>query len=235
MRSFWLLGCIALTGVARANPAPQPPPSDPPLETAPAPPPGSPATAAVPATPAAIAAPSILVAPPPRLAPPRSIPAVSPPGDRDETEPSYRVHLVVADLIALGLAVTTTKAGVVAGTAIYLFDGLVIHGSHDRPGRGLGSLALRVGLPVLSTFVGSAISWSRQDPRCLQGDSDFCTDDEVNPGALYGLGIGLLGAMVIDTAFLARPATMHRRPAAAWSPRVSATREHVAFGITGGF
>jgi hypothetical protein len=236
MRSLWILGCVAFTGVARANHAPTPPP-DPSQDAAPAPPPGAhEATAPVQATPAPIAASSILVAPPPRLAPPSSVPAlVPPPGDRDETEPSYRVHMVVADLIALGLAVTTTKAGVVAGTSIFLFDGLVIHGSHDHLGRGIGSVALRAGLPVVATIVGRAIWWSRQDPRCRRGDSDFCADDEFNVGALYGLGLGLLGAMVIDTAFLARPATVHRRPAVTWSPRVSATREQVAFGITGGF
>lgn len=164
------------------------------------------------------------------------MPAMTPPpADRDETEPSYRTHIVVADLIALGLVVTRTKAGLLAGTSIYLFDGLIIHGSHDHAGRGFGSLALRAGLPILAAIVGSSIWWSRQDPRCRNGDSDFCTDDEFNVGGLYGFGLGLLGAVVIDTALLARPATVHRRPAVTWSPRVSATRDHVAFGITGGF
>jgi hypothetical protein len=155
--------------------------------------------------------------------------------DGDETEPSYRFHLVVADAAALALTLTTTKAGVLAGASIYLFDGLIIHGSHDHVGRGFGSLALRAGLPVLATMVGGAIWWRGQDARCRAGEPDYCSDDEVNVGALYGLGLGILGAMVIDTAFLARPATVHKRAAVTWTPRLSATRDHVALGITGGF
>src|SRR5205814_10709545 len=105
-------------------------------------------------------------APPPDLAPPSSLRPLPPQAFVDETEPSYRAHLFVADVAALGLAVTGTKAGLLGGTAVYLFDGLVIHGSHDRPGRGVGSLALRAGLPVLGAIVGSAIWWHGQDARC---------------------------------------------------------------------
>jgi hypothetical protein len=240
MRSIWLLGClgcVVLTSVASADPAPVPP-TDPPQTPAPPPSDSHQATAPVPGTPAAIAPSSLLVAPAPRLAPPSSVPPISPRvDDRDETvtEPSYRLHLLVADTAALALTLTTTRAGVLAGASIYLLDGLVIHGSHDRIGRGIGSLALRAGLPVLATIVGGMIWWHGQDSRCRAGDPDYCSDDELNVGALYGFGLGILGAMVIDTALLARPATVHRRAAVTWTPRVSATRDQVALGITGGF
>jgi len=212
MRSIWLLvgllGSDALTGMASADPAPAPPVLAPPS--------------------------SVRPVPPADLDPPRSMRPLPPQAYVEETEPSYRAHLFVADVAALGLTLTRSNGGILAGTAVYLLDGLVIHGMHDRMGRGLGSLALRAGLPVLGAIVGGAIWWHSQDARCRAGDPDFCSDDEFNVGGLYGFGLGILSAMVLDTAILARPAT-RKRPAYTWSPNVLATREHVALGITGSF
>jgi hypothetical protein len=68
--------------------------------------------------------------------------------------------------------------------------------------------------------------------KCAADDDD-CDDGSLG-GAILGFGLGVLGAMVIDTALLARPVKSHKT-STTWVPQVTATAQHVGLGIAGRF
>jgi hypothetical protein len=226
MRSIGLVGCwlvayVVNTATVRADPAPGTGPDPAAPETAPPPLPLSPPTTSSPIAPPS----SVAVTPPPPLEAPREA----------ETEPSYRWQIGVADASSLALLFTVTDRGALAGGLLYLLGGPIIHAVHGEPGRAVGSLGLRVALPVAGAFVGGALWWNSQDARCKNGDPDYCSDDEFNVGALYGLGLGFLGAMVIDTAVLARPVPLRKDAGATWAPQLAVAPGHLGVGVVGRF
>lgn len=163
----------------------------------------------------------------------RAQPAPAP--AEEAPQASYRWQIAAADTAALTVLLIGKESGLKAAGAIYLFDGLVLHQIHGRPGRAAGSLVLRGGLPLVGLFAGAAIWWRSQDRRCRAGDPDYCSDDEVNPGALIGFGLGLLTAAVIDTALIARPETVRKPRQTAWAPQLSVTHDRVALGLAARF
>jgi hypothetical protein len=172
------------------------------------------------------------------FAPPGSV-AVTPPqvdGTLEvETQPSYRWQIGVADAASLAIMLSVTERGILGGGLVYLLGGPTIHVAHGETGRAVGSLALRAALPIIGGLVGGKLWWNSQDARCRDGDPDFCADDEVNVGAVYGLGLGLLTAMVVDTAFLARPVPIRREAGATWAPQLAVTPGHLGVGVAGRF
>src|SRR5204863_129678 len=63
-------------------------------------------------------------------------------------------------------------------------------------------------------------------------DDDDC-DDGTLEGAILGFGLGMLAAMVIDTALIARP--VKAKPAVTWVPQVAVTPQQVGLGVVGRF
>jgi hypothetical protein len=216
----WLVSCVVLTTTVHADPAPVPEPAAP--DMAPMDPPAAPPPAV--ASPMIMPPSSVAVTPPPLEAPREA-----------ETEPSYRWQIAVADASSLALLFTVTDRGALGGGLLYLLGGPVIHLAHGEAGRAVGSLGLRVALPIAGAFVGGALWWNGQDARCKNGDPDFCSDDEFNVGALYGLGLGFLGAMVIDTAVLARPVPVRKDAGATWAPQLAVAPGHLGVGVIGRF
>jgi len=73
----------------------------------------------------------------------------------------------------------------------------VVHGVHAGPGRAVLSFALRVGLPLAGFALAKAASkgcWNQPDA------SDTC---EIGAG-VAGLFVGVVGAEILDVAWLAR-------------------------------
>lgn len=225
--AWWLVSCVVLAATVHAAPAPVPGPEPAAPDMAPTDPPAAPPPTFAPR---AIA--------PPMIAPPSSVAVTPPPldGPREaETEPSYRWQIGVADAGSLALLFSFTEHGSLGGGLLYLLGGPVIHLAHGEAGRAVGSLALRAALPIAGAFVGGALWWNSQDARCKNGDPDFCSDDEFNVGALYGLGLGFLGAMVVDTALLARPVPLRKAAGARWAPQLAVAPGHLGVGVVGRF
>jgi hypothetical protein len=163
------------------------------------------------------------------LTPPGMTPALEPPAPA--LEPSYRGQTALVDAAAVGLMVlagSTNNQGLAdAGLGTYLLGAPIVHYAHHRPGRAAGSLALRVGLPVLGVIVGV------KTHSCGGAGPDLC-DEGPGAEAVVGLLAGMVAASVIDTAFLAKgdeaPTT---RPT--WSPTIAARRDGVALGFAASF
>jgi hypothetical protein len=100
--------------------------------------------------------------------------------------------------------------------------GPIIHLAHDRPAAAVGSLLLRVGLGIGSTYVGAYVG----------------NDPESGEGAILGLLAGMLVAGTVDAAALAyedekpspRPQT-----GLSWSPTIAARPYTATIGVVGAF
>ena len=155
--------------------------------------------------------------------------AITPPAVAPEPEvESYRWQIVVADSASLALLFSASEPGVTAAGLTYVLGGPVIHGAHGEAGRTIASLVLRVGLPILGGACGAALT--RRD--CGPDDYDC---DQGFGGFLVGFGLGILTAMVVDTAVIARPLKVHRTADTTWAPRIAVTPQHVGLGVMGRF
>jgi hypothetical protein len=109
----------------------------------------------------------------------------------------------------------------VGSVGAYLLGGPIVHLAHGNPGRSLLSLGMRAGLPVTLAFLGVAAE------GCGEGH-DFCGYG----GALIGFGVGLVSAVVIDAAAIARDEV---EPTPAIAPALGVSREGAWLGATGTF
>jgi hypothetical protein len=142
---------------------------------------------------------------------------------------SYRLQTAIADGVALVTLAAThdASAGATFGVGTYLLGAPIIHLLHRRPGRALGSLALRAGLPL-----GAALLLEASHKNSCPSSSTQCDD-------LSGLGLfvgGIIGgavvASVLDTALLAKG---DDPPARGWGPAVAPNHGGVTLGIAGSF
>lgn len=85
----------------------------------------------------------------------------------------------------------------VAGVGVggYLLGAPIIHAAHDRWGIAAASLGLRVGLPIVGAMAGVKLE---NCPKAGQYDEGMCGLG----GALLGMGVGMLTAIIIDAAVL---------------------------------
>lgn len=130
-----------------------------------------------------------------------------PPGADESGSPWYgwQTLLVDASAIALllgGLAANAPPAEV-GGLVVYPTGAPVIHGVHQNWGRMVGSLGLRLGLPLVVALIASGDSCS--DTKKTE-DRLHCDEDKAF-APLIGLAIGAPIAMGIDAAFLAWEST----------------------------
>jgi len=164
---------------------------------------------------------------PPGLAPVIELPAPV------ALEPGYRNQTAIADGIGVGLFLIgiSTQSDPVGylwlGT--YLGGAPLVHLAHHRPGRAAGSLALRVGLPILGGLLGDKLG---TQPGC-SGINDGCSSSDRTERMLLGALGGMVAAMVIDTGFLAKGDEAPARPS--WSPAIAARRDGVTLGLSGSF
>jgi hypothetical protein len=168
--------------------------------------------------------------------PPGSTPVYLPPGMTPALEPpapptqlGYRWQTALADGAALSMVVlgASSESGslVDMGLGTYLFGAPIVHLSHNRPGRAAGSLALRLGLPILGLMVGIKSHTCHASP-------DLC-DEGPGAEAVIGLLGGVIAASVIDTAFLAKGDDAPARPS--WSPAVTANQHGFGLGVAAAF
>jgi hypothetical protein len=221
---LWFLGWVVWASTAQAQPAPAP---DAPAD-APAAAPAAPALTVPPPTAPPPVAPAVTASP--TFAPPGMVPTTPAAAAESEIE-SYRWQIAFADTASIVLLVSHTNATATVGALTYLLAGPVIHGAHDEGGRTAASLALRVGLPLL-TAAGLTALAAHQN-TCAPDDNDC--DSGALIAAVEGLLVGGLAAMVIDTTLLARPHVVHRETRLTLSPHVSVTPERTSVGILGRF
>lgn len=163
---------------------------------------------------ALLASTAIAHAEPPGLTP---VAEPAPPASPDLTTESYRGQVLAADGAALGLGLlalvngqasgraTNTTSLLELGAATFLIGAPLVHLLHDRSTHALGSLGLRLALPVLAGFIGSQVHDS-----CNYPYDGYC-DSNGGLHAAIGAAAGIIAASVIDAVFLAggdeRPTT----------------------------
>ena len=108
----------------------------------------------------------------------------------------YGWQTLLTDAAALGLLVgaASSQSTATPGLALYALGGPGVHAGHGHAGKALGSLALRVSLPVTVGYVGYAID----SANC--GESEWFCGLE---GAAAGILVGTVAAITIDSAVLA--------------------------------
>jgi hypothetical protein len=227
-----ILAVLLATPPALAQPSAELPPE--PRATEPAlaePALAEPAQAPVAAPPTAVEAPQQPVAPQQQRPPARFgwAPVVAPPdASLPRAKRWYGAYTLATDGAAVALALggaALDRDGellLAASVGAYLVGGPIVHLAHGNPGRSLLSLGTRAGLPVTLAFLGVAAE------GCGDGGGDFCGYG----GALIGFGVGLVGAVVIDAAVIARDEV---EPTPAIAPALSVSREGAWLGATGTF
>lgn len=177
-------------------------------------------------------------------------PAVPPTVPVSRTAPAerswYGWQILLADAASFACVGVTEQEACLLGFAL---SGPVVHTLHGRPGRGLASLGLRVGLPLIGALIGSAVANCPEEPPAPPPSNgnghgsgfgtvsipSFCGLSEVALGTM----IGAAGAMAVDgvLAFTdGEPAREASKPSRyAFSPRLAVGQNNVAMGIGGTF
>lgn len=183
-------------------------------------------------------APTLAPAPaPPPMAPPVALPPAAPPpvvADEPETERrGYGGQTLLVDGVSLGLillASDESSGGALAavGGLGYLLGPPFVHAAHGHAGKTFASFGLRVALPLAGGFVGCA----------AEGDSSG--EYGCLGGAAVGLGLGIIGAIILDAAVIANedvPRETPRRPEARLRlfPRLTLTGQRGELGVLGRF
>jgi hypothetical protein len=170
-------------------------------------------------------------------------PGVTPPGMAPLREPaqpivqphgveSYRLQTLAADGLALALLVAAANSHgsdgdktAQLGLGTYLLGAPLVHAAHGRTSRALGSLAMRVGIPIAAAYVGAG----------LASRNDSCSDcnDSALGGAVFGLMLGMVTAATLDTALLAKGDELPAPPR--FAPSVAPTQGGMSFGVAGSF
>ncbi len=126
------------------------------------------------------------------------------------------VDAAAVGFVVVGLRTQSTPVGY-TGVLTYLFGGPVVHAAHGRGGATLGSLALRLGVPLATGWI-------------LTGGSEDRASDA--PG--FGVSVGVPLAIALDATVLAwkaRP-TESELP---WRPRVIVRGTEARVEILGSF
>jgi hypothetical protein len=148
-----------------------------------------------------------------RLPPPVSAPATTSQAEHsgysgtltpvEPTSQWYGDEILYTDGAILLLTVPTIGVALLA----YPLGGPIVHAIHGNWGRAAGSLALRIGLPILGGGIANGIMCeSRNSSRSSRTD-DYYYDDSSSycalGAALVGGSLGILAAMAVDSAAIA--------------------------------
>lgn len=108
----------------------------------------------------------------------------------------------------------------------YLAGGPIAHWAHGNVGTGFASLGIRAGLPIVSGYLGCA---------ALGGDGGDGDNYGCLGGIVIGLGLGVIGASVIDSAALAYKRDERSGYAMHVVPVATPTRHGATFGLAATF
>jgi len=154
-----------------------------------------------------------------------------------QNEKKYYGNAILAtDLAAVGLgvvAVGTKDAAVpllIGAGLTYALGGPIVHCAHDRVGTALGSLALRVALPVS----GGLLGWSLGEGSSRGCTGDMCGLGAALGGLALGFGAGMFFASLIDIkglAYEAAPTTP--APKVALVPTIDPKKGSVGLNVQG--
>jgi hypothetical protein len=186
---------------------------------------------------------TVVVAPPAPVEQPRP---TAPKGKEEETWYGYQTLIVDGASLGLvlgGAAMAGHPGGgdsggsvAVAGGIGYLLGAPVVHWMHGRIGPGLGSLGLRVGLPLAGMFWGAIIGAAANDRH-----------GEVFSSTGLGIGFvaGVAGAMLLDTTLLAyeKPSEKEKeayeeakaKRSLRWMPNLAPQKSGGTVGVSGVF
>jgi hypothetical protein len=125
----------------------------------------------------------------------------------------------------------TSSALLLGSLAVYSLGGPIIHFAHNRPGAALGSFGLRWGMPTVGTLLGVSFAYA----SCgKSNDNGVC----YGVYGLLGLTVGTIGAIVVDSALLAREQVQVKFTAAknfTWRPDLNVSPSSVSAGLSGAF
>lgn len=176
---------------------------------------------------------SLAYADPPGMTP-EVAPAPQPAQPGDRGVPGYRGWTLGADAAAVGLllvAADREDEGLAKlSLATYLLGAPLVHVMKDRPTRGLTSLGLRVGLPIVGAMLGEAL---HSEPQCESGYDYVDCSDGPSDEAVLGVVVGIIAASAIDSVYLAKGEAPKPQPQ--WSPSVRGTQGGFALGVNGRF
>lgn len=132
-------------------------------------------------------------------------------GDESVTaSSSYGWQIALVDggaaLLLLSAASNDSESIGLLGIGGYLVGGPIVHSAHGNAKRAVGSLALRVVLPVVGARL--LISMNECDPQI----TDFCGEDEM-VYRIIGGGIGVMAAGALDWFLLGRQKKKETTPA----------------------
>ena len=149
---------------------------------------------------------------------------------------SYRWQVVAVDVVAVGSLALALRDrsddwGYV-GLATYGLGAPIAHAASGHGGRALGSLGLRVGLPLVAGFLGSRLETAPQCEVSPGGALALCDGTFPSDGVAKGLAVGAIAAMALDAWLIAKPEPKHRRM---WSPNAAASQNRVSVGVSGAF
>jgi hypothetical protein len=173
---------------------------------------------------------------PPGMTPPSHETAVPPlpqaSADSDEGE-RYGHYMLLADAATMSMSIAAESGELFL--ASYLLTGAVVHFANGEVGRGLGSIGLRAGLPLVGGLAGAAAA-------------DGCSGELCGLGHIaVGMMLGMGTALVVDWVALARKSgperrhskgtpTMFRFAGVRANPTLAPTRKGgLAMGLTGSF
>lgn len=174
-------------------------------------------------------------------------PAVPADASEDPGAGAYTGWLVLADAAALGLTFGGLAAEssplALAGAAALFLGAPAVHVAHRQPGRAVGSLGLRLGVPVLGGMTAgllTALLMPRDKPRAPGGPPSPAERERGMAllGATFlGAAGGYVIAVIADWAVLGRAveATAAPTKAARVMPTVALTKEATSFGLAGRF
>ncbi len=151
------------------------------------------------------------------LAQPGLTPQAPAPQERPQTTTRrYGMEIFAADGLLVAVALGTGRGEPLIGLAL---TGPVIHGVHGRGSAAVGSLFLRVTVPVAGAWIGSATCGEDTTE-----DSFSCLDN-----AVFGFAAGAAVAFGIDYFLLARKTV--ETSAVRVQPAVSVTRTASTAGL----
>ncbi|HEY6460193.1 MAG TPA: hypothetical protein VIY73_08575 [Polyangiaceae bacterium] len=113
----------------------------------------------------------------------------------------YGGQTLLVDAVAVGAALFAVEP---VAIPLYLLGAPTVHVVHGHPGKAVGSLLLRAALPVGlgAAFLAAWPSGDSSDPKGT-GVADNGVSEKL-VGAFLGAGLGVVSAIVLDAAVLAR-------------------------------
>jgi hypothetical protein len=147
---------------------------------------------------------------------------------------SYRLQLLIADVVALGLVggglLAERDELLIAGAAGVVVGAPVVHLANGNPPGALGSGLARGIAPLVGAYAGFLLIdlplWS----TVYEDEDDGAGWVFPAYGAVAGFGVGLVGGLAVDYLFLAK-----QEGSATWAPTVAPTAGGMSVGLVGRF